>query len=288
MNESGSPVTGAGDVNGDGYDDILIGAQWNDEGGDRHGQTYLILGKPTGWKMDNDLSNADASFIGENDVDYSGNSVAGAGDVNGDGYDDILIGAFRNNEGGNHGGQTYLIFPDTNSKPSSITSVKVYSDDTFSNEILNAKVNNSVYIELQGIDGNASRSDIAIVNVRSNMSSTIGFNIRLCETGLNTGKYRGKFTIKDRTHDDYHWIKALNTETITVSSIQAPSKNATIFVGDLVLYPLIDNFTAQEDEFYHFHYSTYDLPDINWFFETNASWLARNSSIKLWCAMLTL
>ncbi|MCK5253040.1 MAG: FG-GAP repeat protein, partial [Thermoplasmata archaeon] len=106
---AGFSVASAGDVNGDGYDDILIGAYRNEDGGTNAGQTYLIFGKPDGWSMDNDLSNADASFIGEDENDRSGISVAGTGDVNGDGYDDILIGAPRNDEGGNDTGQTYLI-----------------------------------------------------------------------------------------------------------------------------------------------------------------------------------
>ena len=107
---SGVSVAGAGDVNSDGYDDILIGARSNDEGGDYAGQTYLIFGKASGWSMDTDLSTSDASFLGESEGDSSGCSVAGAGDVNGDGYDDILIGATGNDDGGDFTGQTYLIF----------------------------------------------------------------------------------------------------------------------------------------------------------------------------------
>ncbi|MFW9995952.1 MAG: integrin alpha, partial [Candidatus Odinarchaeota archaeon] len=103
---SGSSVAGAGDVNNDGYDDILIGASYNNESGTLAGQTYLILGRPTAnWQMDLDLSAADASFIGELGGDHSGGSVAGAGDVNNDGYDDILIAA----PGSGAVGQTYLI-----------------------------------------------------------------------------------------------------------------------------------------------------------------------------------
>ncbi len=275
---SGWSVAGADDVNGDGYDDILIGAYGDDDGGLSAGQTYLILGKASGWAMDKNLGNVDASFIGEDESDRSGYSVAGAGDVNGDGYDDILIGAYKDEDGGFEAGQTYLIFPDANSKPKSITSVKAYSDDSFSVEVSKADVNDTIYIELQGTDGNSSRSDIAIVNVRSSDSHPIGFNLRLYESGLNTGKYRGNFTIRNRTHGGHRWIMASIGEIITISSIQDPSKNATILLGELVLYPITDDLTAQEDIQYNKQYSTYDISNINWFFETNASWLEWNET----------
>ena len=107
---SGYSVASAGDVNGDGYDDFLIGAYCNRDAGYEAGQTYLILGRAAvNWGMDFDLSNADASFWGEDSTDYSGYSVASAGDVNGDGRDDFLIGAYGDSEGGFDAGQTYLI-----------------------------------------------------------------------------------------------------------------------------------------------------------------------------------
>ncbi|MDP7241121.1 MAG: integrin alpha, partial [Dehalococcoidia bacterium] len=106
---SGYGVSGVGDVNGDGYDDFIIGAYGNDDGGDEAGQAYLILGKASGWSMDTDLSDAAASFWGEDAGDMSGFTVSGAGDVNGDGYDDFIIGAPGNDDGGMWAGQTYLI-----------------------------------------------------------------------------------------------------------------------------------------------------------------------------------
>ncbi|MCI0480143.1 MAG: integrin alpha [Candidatus Dadabacteria bacterium] len=60
-------------------------------------------------RMPRDLGRAAASFWGEDSEDNAGLSVAGAGDVNGDGYDDLLIGAYRDEDGGNVAGQTYLI-----------------------------------------------------------------------------------------------------------------------------------------------------------------------------------
>jgi hypothetical protein len=107
---SGWPVASAGDVNGDGLDDFLIGARFNEDGGNDAGQTYLILGRAAAdWGMGFNLSSADASFWGEDAGDQSGYSVASAGDVDGDGCDDFLIGARFNDHGGTSAGQTYLL-----------------------------------------------------------------------------------------------------------------------------------------------------------------------------------
>ncbi|MFW9779945.1 MAG: hypothetical protein ACFFE8_13900 [Candidatus Heimdallarchaeota archaeon] len=107
--QSAFSITGVGDVNADGFDDILIGAWGDDDGGTDAGKTYLLLGRPSAdWQMDLDLSLANASFIGEDSNDWSGYSVAGAGDVNADGYDDILIGVPNDEDGGVYAGQTYL------------------------------------------------------------------------------------------------------------------------------------------------------------------------------------
>jgi hypothetical protein len=61
--------------------------------------------------MDVSISNADASFIGEETSDTSGNSLAGLGDVNGDDFDDFLIGAYQYDNGDDAlVGKVYLFF----------------------------------------------------------------------------------------------------------------------------------------------------------------------------------
>jgi hypothetical protein len=275
---SARTVAGAGDVNGDGYDDFIVGAYNEDDGGTDAGQTYLILGKPTGWAMDKDLSSVNASFWGESASDYSGVFVDGNGDINGDGYDDILIGAYGDDDGGSSAGQSYLFFPDSNSKPALIDSVKAYKTDAFSTQASYASRNDTLFIELNGTDTDLNVIDTALVNVKSNTSNPVGFISRLKETGKNTGIYRGNITIMNRTNDNKGWIKASDDEIVNVSSVQDPSKYTLVEIGSpVILKPLTDNPTVIEDKNYQEHYWT-NMPLVQWTFKTNASWLVWNST----------
>ncbi|HSQ59354.1 MAG TPA: PKD domain-containing protein [Acidobacteriota bacterium] len=100
----GTTCAGAGDFNGDGYGDFIVGAWLNDAGGTDAGRAYLYFGGPN---MD---AIPDRLFTGAAPYDNFGVSVSGAGDVNGDGYDDVIVGAHTNDSGGSSAGRAYVYF----------------------------------------------------------------------------------------------------------------------------------------------------------------------------------
>ncbi|MBK7253160.1 MAG: FG-GAP repeat protein [Ignavibacteria bacterium] len=99
--EYGRSVSSAGDVNGDGFDDVIIGAPKNNAGGILSGRAYIFFG---GTVINNSV---DVILTGGAVNNYLGSSVSSAGDVNGDGYDDVIVGAYGYNS---FTGRAYIYF----------------------------------------------------------------------------------------------------------------------------------------------------------------------------------
>ncbi|SFF29793.1 FG-GAP repeat-containing protein, partial [Nitrosomonas sp. Nm166] len=94
---------------------MIIGALFADPNGDRSGSSYIVFGKASGFDAALNLSSLDGSngfrLDGVAAGDVSGGSVSSAGDVNGDGFDDVIIGApFADQNDVAGAGSSYVVF----------------------------------------------------------------------------------------------------------------------------------------------------------------------------------
>ena len=115
---SGRSVSAAGDINGDGVADLIIGAVLARPNGFQSGASYAVFGKDTAtagnFPANFELSSLDGThgfrITGVADGDGSGRSVSAAGDINGDGVADLIIGADGADPNGNYSGASYVVF----------------------------------------------------------------------------------------------------------------------------------------------------------------------------------
>lgn len=107
---AGRAVASAGDINGDGQGDLIVGAPESDSPDTAAGSAYLLLSGGTG---SSELAFADAIYRGSGSGDRAGYTVTGAGDTDGDGFDDVLVGAYYDSHSGLGAGAAHLFYGST-------------------------------------------------------------------------------------------------------------------------------------------------------------------------------
>jgi hypothetical protein len=135
----GFAVDGGGDFNGDGLPDFIVGAYLNDDAGANTGRAYVVyghseLGVVSTFYFDHIENGAGAGnaygFLIDGEIagDQVGESVANAGDVNGDGFDDFVLGARQADPNGAASGRSYVIFGSEDAQVGGVLSLADIAD----------------------------------------------------------------------------------------------------------------------------------------------------------------
>jgi len=144
-NYAGQSISNVGDINGDGIDDFAIGA--TGVGGSSQGAVYIVFGSASGFPANTSLSTLDGTNGfqingGEYAQDFVGVSVAGGRDVNGDGIDDLIVGASGADPDGGGSGAAYVLF-----------GKNVAVDGAFAADIATSSLTGTTGFQISGTNG---------------------------------------------------------------------------------------------------------------------------------------
>jgi len=137
----GTSLGYTGDVNNDGYSDIVAGGKYSGFDSDFIGRSYAFFGGS--YMTEIEENTPEVTFIGEEQTDRFGTAVAGAGDVDGDGFYDILLGAYLADDNGTDRGKVYL-YPGSKLSPGDVKQVGD-ADAIFTGDVDNGQAGYSLY-----------------------------------------------------------------------------------------------------------------------------------------------
>ncbi len=119
-------VSGAGELNSDGFADRLVGARQASASGADSGKSYVVFGLPDFQAVNLRQVAAGTggkAIIGEAAGDWSGHAVSGGGDISGDGISDLIVGAPNACSNGDNVGKTYAVFGKADGRPVNLSDV---------------------------------------------------------------------------------------------------------------------------------------------------------------------
>ncbi|GAB4524754.1 MAG: integrin alpha [Pleurocapsa sp.] len=260
---AGFSVSNAGDVNGDGVEDLIIGAHFADvESNNEAGKSYVIFGQENAnFAPDFDLSTLDGTngFVinGVSQKDFSGASVSSAGDINSDGIDDLIVGTnFANNKAG----ASYVIFGKNTSFDASLNLSELDGNDGFIINGLNSGDNFGISVSNLGDVNGDSIDDIIIGAPQATpgdrtkagkafvvFGSDAGFNSSLDLSELNGDN---GFTINGVDIDDLLGIAVSDAGDVNrdhINDIIIGARNANTEAGESYVIYGTNDFSATLD-----------------------------------------
>ena len=247
-NGFGCSVSNAGDINGDGYSEVIVGAlRHNSFTGSAYTFDYFMRGEIV----------YDLNFTGENLNDLLGVSVSNAGDVNGDGYDDIIVGASGNNS---NSGKAYIYFggQDMNNIADVIMTGES-TNDLFGKSVSSAgDVNGDGYFDvIVGAPGSTSISGIAYIYYGGLYMNNIK------DLTLTSNAFSTNFGISVSNAGDVNGDGFDDVIVGEIGTSLIPGK-ANIFLGSVSMDSLVDlKMTTTETNGKFFGESVSDAGDYN-------------------------
>ncbi|PLS21305.1 calcium-binding protein [Neptunicoccus cionae] len=190
----GYALSSAGDINGDGFDDIVIGAYKSDpDGSSSAGLAYVVFGTADSPAAPVDLSALDGingfTLNGAAAGDFFGFSVSAAGDVNGDGIDDFMIGAYGVDFGRQlDAGTTYVVFGSTSGFPANLDPSALDGTNGFA-VIGKGYVNHSGFSVSDAGDVNGDGFADILIGAPNNVTGNKAYVIYGSDTGFDASLY---------------------------------------------------------------------------------------------------
>ncbi len=181
----GASVSDAGDLNADGYADVIVGAEGYSLGANQ-GRAFIYFG---GASMN---STADVTLSGVSPGDHFGHSVSTAGDINGDGYSDVIAGAYRYN-GGTDQGRAYIYFGGSSmNNVIDVTLTGASADDMFGISVseagdVNADGYSDIIVGASGYSSGTGQGRAYVFLGGSSMNNSVDVTF----TGVNSGDFFG-------------------------------------------------------------------------------------------------
>ena len=232
-------VSSVGDFNGDGFDDLIIGEfESNFNGITRVGVSYLVFGQAAGFTSELDLATLDGNngfvLVGIDEFDYSGRSLSGAGDVNGDGFDDLIIGA--PGAGPNdtqYNGESYVVFGFANNE-----SAPHAVDDTLTTDE-NTQISGNVLADNGGGVDTGPDGDVLTVVLVNGDATDVGNQVTLDSGALLTLNADGSFNYDPNARFERLEVGEIGTDSFdyTIRGDGRFSDTATVTISISVDVP---------------------------------------------------